>query len=140
MNLRSFVFLLSGAGFGCGLAISGMSDPERVLGFLDIAGAWDPTLAFVMGGALAAFATGWLMLKKRGRGWFGAKLPDLSADPISKNLLIGSALFGIGWGLGGFCPGPALANLGFLRPEALAFTTAMVIGMIVAQHSCGLDD
>ena len=130
---RLLLALLAGTLFGIGLAISGMCDPQRVLGFLDVTGAWDPTLAFVMAGALSVFATGWLILKKRGCGFFRCKLPDLSAGPISKALLIGAALFGVGWGLGGFCPGPAIANLGALRPEAGIFVATMLAGMWLAQ-------
>ncbi|MGI9239617.1 MAG: DUF6691 family protein [Verrucomicrobiales bacterium] len=137
--MRAIIILLSGALFGAGLAISGMTDPQRVLDFLDITGDWDPTLAFVMGGALAAFSLGLMLVKKRGRCLFECKLPDLSADPISGRLIIGSALFGVGWGLGGFCPGPALANLGVLRPEAITFTATMLIGMLLAQKLCKVD-
>ena len=131
--MRTLIILMAGALFGAGLSISGMTDPQRVLNFLDVTGQWDPTLAFVMGGALAVFASGWVILKKRGHGLCGAKLPDLSPDPISKSLLIGSALFGIGWGLGGFCPGPAIANLAALRPEAGVFGATMLVGMFLAQ-------
>jgi uncharacterized membrane protein YedE/YeeE len=130
--MRHFIILLSGALFGAGLALSGMTDPQRVLDFLDVTGNWDPTLAFVMGSAVCVFAIGWTLLKKRGVCLFGCKLPDLSADPISKPLILGSALFGIGWGIGGFCPGPALANLGTLRPEAGIFTATMLVGMLLA--------
>lgn len=133
--MRHFIIILSGALFGAGLATSGMTDPQRVLDFLDFTGNWDPTLAFVMGGALTVFAVGWTILKKRGHGLFNCQLPDLSADPISKPLIIGSALFGIGWGIGGFCPGPALANLAALRTEAVIFTATMLVGMLIAQVS-----
>ncbi|MFT4549174.1 MAG: putative membrane protein YedE/YeeE [Verrucomicrobiales bacterium] len=131
--MRLLILFISGVLFGTGLAISGMTDPQRVLSFLDVTGNWDPTLAFVMGGALAVFATGWVLLKKRGHGIYGAKLPDLTPEPISKSLIIGSALFGIGWALGGFCPGPAIANLAALRPEAGVFTATMLLGMFFAQ-------
>ena len=133
--MRLLIIFISGALFGTGLAISGMTDPQRVIDFLDITGNWDPTLAFVMGGAIGVFAPGWMLLKRRGRGVCGAKLPDLSPDPISKSLIVGSALFGIGWGIGGFCPGPALANLAALRPEAGLFTVAMLVGMFCAPKS-----
>ncbi len=132
--MRLLIIFISGVLFGTGLAISGMTDPQRVLAFLDITGDWDPTLAFVMGGALTIFATGWFILKKRGHGICGSKLPDLSPEPISKSLILGSALFGIGWALGGFCPGPALANLAALRPEAGVFTATMLVGMVFAQR------
>ena len=133
--MRLTIVFVSGVLFGSGLAISGMTDPQRVLDFLDVSGDWDPTLAFVMGGALCVFASGWFLLKRRGRGFSGAKLPDMSPEPISKSLLVGSALFGVGWGLGGFCPGPAIANLAAVRPEAGVFTIAMIVGMVFAQRS-----
>jgi uncharacterized membrane protein YedE/YeeE len=133
MNLpRHLIIILSGALFGAGLAISGMTDPQRVLDFLDVTGDWDPTLGFVMGGALTVFAIGWAFLRKRGHGLYSCQLPDLSADPISKPLIIGSALFGIGWGIGGFCPGPALANLAAFHQEAALFTATMLAGMALA--------
>jgi uncharacterized membrane protein YedE/YeeE len=126
--------------FGAGLALSGMTDPQRVIDFLDITGDWDPTLMFVMGGALTVFGSGWLFLRKRcGHGLFGCSLPDMSSAPISKRLLIGSALFGVGWGIGGVCPGPGLANLSMLRHEALAFVAAMAIGVILVQRLFRLD-
>ena len=135
MNLpKLFTTLASGALFGAGLAISGMTNPQRVIGFLDVTGDWDPTLAFVMGGALGIFAVGLAILKRRGRCLFDCKLPNLSADPVSKPLINGSVLFGIGWGLSGFCPGPALANLSALRVEALVFTATMVCGMMLARR------
>ena len=131
---------IAGLMFGAGLALSGMTDPQRVIDFLDVTGAWDPTLMFVMGGALAVFGSGWLILRKRcGHGLFGCSLPDMSSGPISKRLLIGAALFGIGWGIGGVCPGPGLANLSMLRHEALAFVAAMAAGVVIAQRLFGLD-
>lgn len=119
--------------FGAGLAISGMTDPQRVIAFLDVFGAWDPTLMFVMGGALAVFITGYRLLKK------SCSLPIDDGEPVSKRLVIGSVLFGIGWGLGGFCPGPGIANLGALHHEAFAFVAAMAAGTIVAQRVFDLD-
>jgi hypothetical protein len=109
-----------------------------VIGFLDIAGEWDPALAFVMGGAVATFPAGLLVLRRTGVGKC-PKLPDLSADPVNKRMAAGSAIFGIGWGLGGFCPGPAIANLSSLRIEALVFVPVMLIGMVLAQRVFGLD-
>ena len=124
---------IAGSLFGAGLAISGMTDPKRVVDFLDITGAWDPTLMFVMGGALLVFFLGRMVLRK--------KKPIFSGytDPVSKPLIVGAILFGIGWGIGGFCPGPGLASLGGLRTEALIFVPAMAIGMIVAQRIFKLD-
>jgi uncharacterized membrane protein YedE/YeeE len=128
-----FLILLAGALFGSGLALSGMTDPTRVTGFLDLFGSWDPTLAFVMGGALLVFGGGYFLLRK------SCDLPCDSSEPVSKRLLTGAAIFGIGWGLGGFCPGPAIANLGALRIEALVFVPAMAIGMILVQRLCKID-
>lgn len=130
---------IGGLMFGAGLVVSGMTDPDRVIGFLDVTGDWDPALAFVMGGAVLTFALGRLILGKTlvRAGTF--KLPDLAAEPVRKRLLIGSAIFGIGWGLGGFCPGPAIANLASIRTEALVFVPLMLIGMFVAQRTLGLD-
>jgi len=131
-----FFLAIFGAGllFGAGLAVSGMTDPTRVVGFLDVTGDWDPTLAFVMGGALLVFGAGHAWLRRTGR------LPARGAgDAPSKELVVGSVVFGIGWGLGGFCPGPALAGIGDLRPEALVFVPAMAAGMFLAQRLFGLD-
>lgn len=143
MNGRLFTLLIAGSLFGVGLAISGMCDPARVIGFLDVAGDWDPALAFVMGGALGTYALGMFVLRKtrNGAGWFGSRLPRCESDPVNRRLIIGAILFGIGWGLGGFCPGPALANLGALPPrlEALAFVPAMAVGMFLAQRLFGAD-
>ncbi|MEM1295177.1 MAG: DUF6691 family protein [Verrucomicrobiota bacterium] len=125
-----FIVLLAGLLFGAGLAISGMTNPAKVIGFLDLTGDWDPTLAYVMGGAVAVFAIGSLLI----RG-----LPKAESDPVTMSLVVGSILFGVGWGLGGFCPGPALANLAAFRAEALCFVPAMAVGMILAQRLFGLD-
>jgi len=137
--MKMLLILASGALFGAGLVISGMTDPARVIGFLDIFGNWDPALAFVMGGAVLTFGGGLLMLRKTGTRICSTQLPDTSSEPICKRMVIGSALFGIGWGLGGFCPGPAIANLSALRIEALVFVPLMLLGMFLAQRSFGLD-
>lgn len=130
---RLLLVALAGVFFGAGLALSGMTNPVRVVGFLDLFGEWDPTLAFVMGGALLVFSGGFFLRRRK------FQLPIGEADPISKKLLIGSALFGIGWGLSGFCPGPALANLASIRIEALLFVPFMILGMVLAQRLCGVD-
>lgn len=132
MKTRAAIFLAGGL-FGIGLAISGMTDPARVIGFLDAFGAWDPTLAFVMGGALLIFGGGYFFLRKR------CSLPNGEPGPISKRLVLGAVIFGVGWGLAGFCPGPALANLGRLSIEALIFVPAMAAGMLAAQKIFGAD-
>ncbi len=138
--MRWFLIFIAGLLFGMGLVISGMTDPSRVIGFLDLSGNWDPALAFVMGGAVAVFALGYFILRKLEKNRFhGLGLPDTSADPVSKRLVIGSAIFGIGWGLGGFCPGPAIANLSVFRTEALIFVPMMLLGMFLAQRVFGLD-
>ncbi len=137
--MRTFRILLSGLLFGAGLVVSGMTDPARVIGFLDLFGDWDPALAFVMGGAVIVFALGLLLLRKTGTRVCSTPLPDTSPDPISGRMVIGSAIFGIGWGLGGFCPGPALANLSTLRTEALIFVPLMLLGMFIAQRTFNLD-
>jgi len=139
--LQLTVTLAAGLLFGVGLALSGMTDPARVRGFLDVTGAWDPTLLFVMGGAVVTFGIGRLFLARRrnGGGWFGTKLPCADDEPLNARLIVGPALFGTGWALGGFCPGPALANVGALRPEALVFVPCMIVGMLVARHAFGAD-
>ena len=134
---RLLLFLVAGSLFGSGLAISGMTDPGRVIGFLDIFGTWDPSLLFVMAGAVAVYGLGMVFLRRLRSGT--VNLPPASTSPIDRRLVIGAMIFGLGWGLGGFCPGPALANLGALRPEALLFVPAMAIGMFVAQRFFGAD-
>src|SRR5438876_10621939 len=132
---KMILFFVAGGLFGTGLAISGMTDPARVIGFLDLFGAWDPALLFVMAGAVGIYGLGMLILRR----FDGVKLPSAAASPIDRRLVIGSAIFGLGWGLGGFCPGPALANLGALRVEALLFVPAMAIGMLLVQRFFGAD-
>lgn len=131
------LILVAGGLFGSGLAISGMTDPARVIGFLDLFGAWDPALLFVMGGAVGIYGLGMLLLRRLGSQ--SLKLPSAASSPIDRRLVIGAAIFGVAWGLGGFCPGPALANLGALRAEALLFVPAMMIGMVLAQRFFGVD-
>src|SRR6266480_7255667 len=129
---KSVLFWVAGGVFGMGLAVSGMTDPGRVIGFLDVFGAWDPALLFVMAGAVSVYGLGMLILRR-----FPSRnldLPSAASSPIDRRLVIGSAIFGLGWGLGGFCPGPALANLGALQVEALLFVPAMAIGMLLAQR------
>lgn len=116
-----------------------MTNPKKVIGFLDFSGAWDPSLAFVMGGALAVFGGGMLLLRKKLRQVCSLDLPDMSSDPVSGSMVIGSILFGIGWGLSGFCPGPALANLALLRVEVLCFIPMMLLGMFIVQRIFDLD-
>lgn len=121
--------LASGALFGAGLAISGMTDPRRVLGFLDVFDRWDPTLAFVMGGAVLVMAAAWRIRVHMERPIFGHQfsLPDRS--DLDSRLIAGSALFGVGWGLAGLCPGPAIANLAITPMKMAPFIFAMLAGM-----------
>ena len=134
---KLFGIFVAGGLFGTGLAISGMTDPARVIGFLDVFGKWDPALAFVMAGAVGTYGLGMFALRCLSGG--GGKLPIIKSEPIDRRLVIGAAIFGAGWGLSGFCPGPALANLGALRIEALIFVPMMAIGMVVAQRFFGAD-
>jgi uncharacterized protein len=134
---RLLLFLISGGLFGSGLAVSGMTDPARVIGFLDIFGNWDPALLFVMAGAVAVYGIG--MFASRRLGGRSLNLPPGASSPIDRRLVIGAAIFGLGWGLGGFCPGPSLANLGALRAAALVFVPCMAIGMLLAQRFLGAD-
>jgi uncharacterized membrane protein YedE/YeeE len=133
---KFIILLFAGALFGGGLALSGMTDPARVIGFLDVAGDWDPRLMFVMAGALGTYGLGIAVARKKrsGLGWFGNRLPCADKHPINAGLIVGSALFGVGWGLSGFCPGPALANLSAAHSEALVFVPAMALGMLLAQR------
>ena len=128
--MRVLVALASGGLFGLGLIVSDMVNPARVLGFLDVAGAWDPTLAFVMAGALIPMAVAWRIAAARPAPVCGATFPGPPASRLGPRLLGGAALFGAGWGLVGFCPGPALTALGAGSTEALIFTAAMLTGML----------
>jgi uncharacterized membrane protein YedE/YeeE len=115
--------------FGIGLLISGMTQPAKVLGFLDIFGPWDPTLAFVMAGALAASSVGYALARRTRRPAFVARHLWPTRTDIDPPLIVGSALFGIGWGLVGLCPGPALENLATLSPPVIVFVLALIAGM-----------
>jgi hypothetical protein len=122
--------LAAGLFFGIGLVVSGMTQPEKVLGFLDVFGAWDPTLAFVMTGALIVAAPGFYLARRRSRPLVAANFRWPARADIDGPLVAGSALFGIGWGLIGLCPGPAIANLATLMPEVALFVAAMGAGMV----------
>jgi uncharacterized membrane protein YedE/YeeE len=129
-----FAALVSGLIFGCGLAISGMTQPTKVLGFLDVlgmaSGRWDPTLAFVMIGALAVAAPGYLLVRRREKPVLAPVSAWPSKTDIDRPLVAGAVLFGIGWGLVGLCPGPAIANLATLSSRIVAFVVAMAVGML----------
>ncbi len=124
-----FTSFLAGLVFGLGLIVSGMADPAKVLGFLDLAGAWDPSLAFVMAGAVAVAAAAFALAKKRTASFLGAAMKLPGSRDIDRRLVIGSVLFGIGWGVAGFCPGPGLVALGMAEVKALVFVVAMLAGM-----------
>ena len=122
--------LLTGLLFGAGLAVGGMTDPERVLGFLDFFGTWDATLAFVMGGAVVTTTLGYRLVLARGKPLFadGFHLP--TREDVDRSLLAGAALFGIGWGLVGYCPGPAVASLTAGQAGTFWFVGAMAVGLV----------
>ncbi|MFL4471566.1 DUF6691 family protein [Tateyamaria armeniaca] len=126
--MRAFVSLISGALFGAGLHISGMTDTTRVRGFLDLAGAWDPTLAFVMGGAILPMLGAWRLTRGRAP-LVGGTFPAQPKQTITRSLMIGSILFGIGWGLVGLCPGPAVASISYGGWQGAVFLVAMLAGM-----------
>ena len=127
-TLSSFV---AGLVFGIGLVVSGLVNPAKVLGFLDLAGAWDPSLAVVMAGAVAVGALAFAVAGKRASTLLGAPMALPAARGIDRRLVLGSLAFGVGWGLAGFCPGPALVALGAGKVKALVFVAAMLIGMLV---------
>jgi len=115
--------------FGLGLILAGMTDPSKVLGFLDLAGLWDPSLAFVMGGAILVSLGAFTLAKKRTTSFLGGAMQLPTSRDIDKRLVTGSLLFGAGWGLAGFCPGPALVSVGTGNPKAVVFVLAMLAGM-----------
>jgi uncharacterized membrane protein YedE/YeeE len=121
--------LLAGLVFGLGLIVSGMADPTKVLGFLDLAGAWDPSLALVMGGAIAVGLLAFALARRRTRSLLGLAMQLPQGRGIDRRLVLGGLVFGIGWGLAGFCPGPALAALGMGEAKAAVFVLAMLAGM-----------
>jgi len=121
--------LLAGALFGLGLAVSGMTDPQRILGFLDVAGAFDPTLLFVLGGAVGTTMLLFRFVLQRPAPVLAERFQVSQLRSVDARLLAGAGVFGIGWGLAGYCPGPALVGLGVLSPEALWFVPAMLAGM-----------
>ena len=123
-----FAFL-AGLVFGIGLIVSGMSDPAKVIAFLDLAGKWDPSLALVMGGAIAVGLGAFTLAKRRQTTWLGLPLLLPAARHLDRRLIVGSALFGVGWGLAGICPGPALVLVGAGVPQGLIFVAAMLAGM-----------
>lgn len=124
---------LSGLLFGLGLLVSGMADPAKVLNFLDVAGHWDPSLAFVMGGAVLVTAIGYHVVLGRPRPLLDTRFHVPTARNIDARIIIGPAIFGLGWGLSGICPGPALTSLSLGAPGILVFLAAMFAGMTLAR-------
>ena len=130
--IRNLASLIAGLLFGAGLILSGMYQPTKVLGFLDLAGAWDPSLAFVMAGAILIAFPAFLFARRRSRDASGDRIEFPDMHKIDAPLAVGALVFGAGWGLSGVCPGPALLDLGFLSPGAAIFVVTMVVG--VAAH------
>ncbi len=122
---------IAGLVFGLGLILSGMTDPSKVIGFLDLAGAWDPSLAFVMGGAVLVGSIAFRFARHRARSWLGNAMRLPTATQIDKRLVLGGLVFGIGWGLAGYCPGPALASLAQGGGKSLIFVVSMLAGMAI---------
>ncbi|TAL87861.1 MAG: hypothetical protein EPN46_01080 [Candidimonas sp.] len=129
--MQRFLVFLVGLVFGTGLVLSGMADPARVLGFLDLSGLWDPSLALVMGGAIVVGFFAFRIARKRTHTLIGGALRLPRATAIDKRLVLGSLVFGAGWGLAGFCPGPAIVAIGSGHLKAVAFVAAMLVGMLV---------
>jgi uncharacterized membrane protein YedE/YeeE len=127
--MQVIMALIAGLIFGIGLIVSGMTDPSKVIGFLDLAGAWNPSLAFVMGGAILVGLVGFRLAGKRAKSLLGATMRLPTAAHIDRRLVLGGLAFGVGWGLAGFCPGPALASLATGAREPAIFTLAMLVGM-----------
>lgn len=129
--MRIMTSLLAGLVFGIGLIISGMTNPAKVLGFLDLAGLWDPSLALVMGGAIAVGVLAFGIARKRSTSLLGDPMRLPGATQVDRRLLLGGLAFGVGWGLAGFCPGPALASLASGGAKPAIFTVAMIAGMVI---------
>lgn len=127
------VSLLSGTIFGAGLTIGGMTDPARVRGFLDLFGDWDPTLAFVMGGAVLVMAGAWFIQRRMQSPAFADRFALPDASDLTFRLVAGSALFGVGWGIAGLCPGPGFAALAIDPASAAIFVAAMLVGMALVR-------
>ena len=132
--MRLVVFYLIGLVFGTGIAISGMANPAKVLNFFDVAGTWDPSLAFVMGGALAVTFAGYRFVLRRPAPLLDSRFHLPTARTIDARLIGGSALFGVGWGIAGFCPGGALPALGTGRAEVLIFVAAVIAGIAAMRY------
>ncbi len=134
MSARTVVAFVSGVLFSAGLVLSGMTHPAKVQGFLDVSGRWDPSLAFVMGGAIAVMAPIVALVRRRGRPLFDTTLHEPKPKAIDARLVGGSVLFGVGWGIGGLCPGPALVSLATGSLPIVAFVAAMLVGIWVVDR------
>ena len=135
--MRSILTILSGTLFGLGVTISGMVNPMKVLNFMDISGQFDPTLLFVMGAGLATTLAGYRLILRRKTPFFSERFHMPSLTVIDARLVGGAALFGLGWGLSGFCPGPAVASLVFGTSQSVIFVAAMALGMVAARLVAG---
>ncbi len=134
--MRSLVFpFVSGGLFGTGLLVAGMTRPERVTGFLDVFGTWNPTLAFVMVGAIGIHALALRLVLRKESPLFGEKFHLPTRKDVDVKLVLGSAIFGLGWGLGGYCPGPGLVSAAGLSLPAVVFVLAMLVGMTIEHHT-----
>lgn len=130
--MRTAFSFAAGSLFGIGLLVSGMTDTTKVRGWLDLFGDWDPTLAFVMGGAIIPMFIAWRVAETRSNAILGTPIPARSDAPIERRLILGSILFGAGWGLSGLCPGPSIASLSFGGTGGIVFLVAMLLGMAIA--------
>ncbi len=130
--MRNLFALLAGGLFGAGLLVSGMTNTVKVQGWLDVFGNWDPTLAFVLGGAIIPMAIAWNIAARRARPVLGGDFPGKPGSEIDRNLVVGSVLFGMGWGLVGLCPGPAVASISWGGLGGLVFMVSMILGMLLA--------
>ena len=131
--MRQVWAFIAGGVFGTGLLVSGMTDTRRVIGWLDIFGTWDPTLAFVLAGALAVMIAAWRVAARRGNPALGGAFPPAPEPRLGRNLVLGSVIFGMGWGLAGLCPGPAIATVTWGGTGGIVFLVAMGLGMIAAR-------
>jgi len=129
--MQIFMALVVGLMFGIGLIVAGMTDPSKVIGFLDLAGRWDPSLGFVMGGAILVGLIAFRLAAGRERSLLGAAMRLPTASGIDRRLVLGGLAFGAGWGLAGYCPGPALASLVGGGPKPLILASAMIVGMVI---------
>ncbi len=134
---RNSLALVVGLVFGLGLCLSGMYEPAKVTGFLDLAGNWDPSLAFVMGGAIVVALPAFLLARRRRAAWVGGAIDLPTKQAIDAPLAVGSVIFGIGWGLAGVCPAPGVVDLDFLSPGAAIFIVSMAAGMLIYRAAAG---